>query len=152
MYLPDCYSMRFTTLSNYYLIDWWCNFDFYLFACWIDFRFCYSYIKWETGGLELASTIILVLQANRLTKCASHPNSRVSAQQILIRPCLTSSLFLSRVGQKVDLGPLQRFRWSSLWHYWKADYPLNNVTKSSVLNYITVRKTSLPNELFYHFQ
>ena len=27
----------------------------------------------ETGGLELASTIILVLQANRLTKCASHP-------------------------------------------------------------------------------
>ena len=24
----------------------------------------------ETGGLELASTIILVLQANRLTKCA----------------------------------------------------------------------------------
>ena len=49
--LPDCYSMRFTTLSNYHLIDWW----------------------WETGGFELASTITLVLQANRLTKCASHP-------------------------------------------------------------------------------
>ena len=64
--------MRFTTLSNYYLIDWWCNFDFCLFACWIDFRFCYSYMTWETGGLELASTIILLLQANRLTKCASH--------------------------------------------------------------------------------
>ena len=28
---------------------------------------------WETGGVELASTITLVLQANRLTKCASHP-------------------------------------------------------------------------------
>ena len=28
---------------------------------------------WETSGLELASTIILVLQANRLTKCVSHP-------------------------------------------------------------------------------
>ena len=27
----------------------------------------------ETGGLELASTITLVFQANRLTKCASHP-------------------------------------------------------------------------------
>ena len=27
----------------------------------------------ETGGLELASTITLALQANRLTKCASHP-------------------------------------------------------------------------------
>ena len=26
----------------------------------------------ETGGFELASTITLVLQANRLTKCASH--------------------------------------------------------------------------------
>ena len=35
--------------------------------------FCYSYMASETGGLELASTIILVLQANRLTKCASHP-------------------------------------------------------------------------------
>ena len=69
--LPGCYSMRFITLSSYYLIDWWCNFDCYLFACWIDFRFCYSYRTWETGGLELASTIILVLQANQLTKCAS---------------------------------------------------------------------------------
>ena len=27
----------------------------------------------ETGGLELTSTITLVLQANRLPKCASHP-------------------------------------------------------------------------------
>ena len=27
----------------------------------------------ETGGLELALTITLVLKANRLTKCASHP-------------------------------------------------------------------------------
>ena len=66
----------FTTLSNYYLIDWWCNFDFYLFACWIDCEFCYSYMAWETSGLELASTIILVLQANRLTKCASHASVR----------------------------------------------------------------------------
>ena len=40
--------------------------------------------------------------------------SRVSLQQILIRLCLTSSLFLSSVGRKVDLGPLQRFRWCSL--------------------------------------
>ena len=30
-------------------------------------------MTWETGELELASTIIFVLQANRLTKCASHP-------------------------------------------------------------------------------
>ena len=65
-----CYSMRFTTLSNYYLIDWWCGIGFCLLACWIDFRFCYSYLTWQTGGLELASTIIVVLQANRLTKYA----------------------------------------------------------------------------------
>ena len=73
MYLSDCYSMRFTTLSNYYLINWWRNFYFCFFACWINFRFCYSYITWETGGLELASTIILLLQASHLTMCASHP-------------------------------------------------------------------------------
>ena len=62
--------MIFTTLSNYYFIDWWCDVDFRLIACWFDFRFCYSYLTWETGGIELTSTNILVLQANRLTKCA----------------------------------------------------------------------------------
>ena len=31
--------------------------------------FCYSNLTLETGGFELASTITLVLQANRLTKC-----------------------------------------------------------------------------------
>ena len=30
-------------------------------------------MTWATGGFELASTIILVLEATRLTKCASHP-------------------------------------------------------------------------------
>ena len=77
MYLPDCYLMRFTTLSNYRLIDWLCNVDFRLFTCWFDFKFCWSYFIWETGGLELASTINLVLQTNRLTKCASHPFRRL---------------------------------------------------------------------------
>ena len=70
-YLPDCYSMRLSTLSNYYLIDWSCDVGFRLFACWLALMFCYSYMTWETGGLELASAIILVLQANRLTKCAT---------------------------------------------------------------------------------
>ena len=35
--------------------------------------FCYSNLKRETGGLELLSTIILLLRATRLTKCASRP-------------------------------------------------------------------------------
>ena len=73
--LPDCYSMRFTTLSNYYLIYWWCDGDFRLFACWFYFRFNYSYLTWETDGLKHSLTIILVLQANRPTKCASHPTA-----------------------------------------------------------------------------
>ena len=39
--------------------------------------FCYSNLIWETriGEFELASGITLVLKANRLTKCASHPKS-----------------------------------------------------------------------------
>ena len=53
------------------LLDWWCNIDFRLFGCWL-IRFCCSFFTWEIGGPELASTIILVLQTNRITKCASH--------------------------------------------------------------------------------
>ena len=30
----------------------------------------------ETGGLEIASAITLVLQANQPTKCASHPKGK----------------------------------------------------------------------------
>ena len=48
--------------------------SFCLFTWWFDSSFfCYSNLRRETGGFELASTITLVLQANRLTKCASHP-------------------------------------------------------------------------------
>ena len=99
-----CYSMAFTTLSNYYLIDWWCNFDFCLFACWIDFRFCYSYMTWETGELELASIIILVLQANRLTKCASH-----SMLAELFSKCLKGSCFPTVGSLIYDLTFIQRY-------------------------------------------
>ena len=44
-----------------------------MFVCLFDeliLGFYYSDLKRETGGFELASTITLVLQANRLTKCA----------------------------------------------------------------------------------
>ena len=47
-----------------------------MFVCLLDeliLGFCYSDLTLETGGFELASIITLVLQANRLTKCASHP-------------------------------------------------------------------------------
>ena len=67
--------MRFTTLSNYYLIDWWCDIRL-VFVCLRDdlvLAVLLQQFQQEIGGLELASTITLVSQANRLTKCASHP-------------------------------------------------------------------------------
>ena len=45
-----------------------------MFVCLLDeliLGLCYSELALETGGFKLASTITLVLQANRLTKCAS---------------------------------------------------------------------------------
>ena len=45
------------------------------FVCLLDeliLRFCYKDTTLETGGFELAPTITLVLQANRVTKCDSH--------------------------------------------------------------------------------
>ena len=50
-------------------------FDDAMFDCLLDeliLGFSYSDLAWETGGFELPSTITLVLQANRLTKCANH--------------------------------------------------------------------------------
>ena len=44
-------SMRFTTLLNYHLFDWWGNVNFY-FRQWFDSRFCYSNLTPETGELS----------------------------------------------------------------------------------------------------
>ena len=48
MYLPDFCSMRFTTLSNYYLNDWWCDVSFCLFTWWFDPSFFVQ--QFETGN------------------------------------------------------------------------------------------------------
>ena len=48
-----------------------------MFVCLLDeliLGFCYSNLTLEMGGFELALTITLVLQVNRLFKCASHPS------------------------------------------------------------------------------
>ena len=76
----------------YHLIEllfdcWWYDIDFCLLAYWVDFRFCYSYLTWKTGGLELASTIVLVLQANRLTKWAIHPGIELYVEGIAYSVC-----------------------------------------------------------------
>ena len=47
-----------------------------LFVCLLDeliLGFCYSDLTLEIGGFELALAITIVLQANRLIKCTSHP-------------------------------------------------------------------------------
>ena len=49
-----------------------------VFVCLVDeliLGFCYSDLTRGTGGFKLASTITLVLQVNRLTKCAIHSNN-----------------------------------------------------------------------------
>ena len=54
--------------------DWLIN-DAML-VCLIDeliLGFVTAILTWETVGFELTLTITLALQANRLTKCASHP-------------------------------------------------------------------------------
>ena len=74
LHLTDCYSMRFDTLSNYHLIDWWCDACFCLLTWWfVSSFFCYSNLSSKTGGLELSSNITFVLQTIQLTKCVSHP-------------------------------------------------------------------------------
>ena len=47
-----------------------------IFICLLDDlieRFSYNNLTCETGGSEFASSVTLVLQASRLTKCASQP-------------------------------------------------------------------------------
>ena len=57
-----------------------------MFLCLLDeltLGFCYSDLTLETGAFELASSITLVLQANRLTKCGSHPKLYIIALYII---------------------------------------------------------------------
>ena len=84
-----------------WLIDWWCNVC--LFTWWIDSRFLLTAIlTLETGGFELASTITLALQANWLTKCASHPK------------CLKKSWNLRFAYRDIDV---QKRTFSNFWGF-----------------------------------
>ena len=58
-------------LAPYQINIWLIDDVALVFVCLrVDLIFCYSNLELETSGYELASTITLVLQANRLTKCA----------------------------------------------------------------------------------
>ena len=53
-----------------------CLIDDAMFVCLLDeliLGFYYNNLTLKTSGFELVSTITLVLQVNRLAKCASHP-------------------------------------------------------------------------------
>ena len=56
-----------------WVIMWHIKFLFVYVMIWF-WLFCYSNLRRETDGFELASAITLVLQDKRITKCASHPN------------------------------------------------------------------------------
>ena len=67
--------MRFATLFERLIDD-------ATFVCLLDeliLGICYNDLTLETREFELASTITFVLQANRLTKCASHTNSHITS-------------------------------------------------------------------------
>ena len=51
------------------MIDWWWQWHF----SFCNPRIWDSNLRRESGGFGLASTIPLIIQANHLTKCASHP-------------------------------------------------------------------------------
>ena len=70
--LNDIYHL----IELLFLIDCWCDVKF-LFNWRFNSRVLLSNLRWETGGLKLASTITFVLQANWLTKCASHPKNQI---------------------------------------------------------------------------
>ena len=66
LHLPDCYLMRFTTLSNYHLIICWYDVNFYLLTWRFDSRFSLQQFETENWWTQTRS-------AKQLTKCASHP-------------------------------------------------------------------------------
>ena len=51
----------------------WLMMECWFLFTWFNSRFCNSNLIKKSGRFELASTITLVLQANQLTKSASHP-------------------------------------------------------------------------------
>ena len=56
-----------------------------LFLCLLDeliLGFCYSNLTRETGGFKIEWTITLVLQANRLSMCVSHPKQDSSKSSL----------------------------------------------------------------------
>ena len=77
-----------------------------MFVCSLDesmLGFCYSDLTWDTGGFELASTITLVLQANRLTNVPSHP--KIFCLKYVWKFIFHTGSFNSHLQFEIDKGP-----------------------------------------------
>ena len=62
--------MRFTTLSNYHLIDWWCDAEFLFVYVWFGssfFFFCYSNLRRETGGFDFLTFFSIITPISGIT-------------------------------------------------------------------------------------
>ena len=71
-----------------------------MFVCLLDeliLGLSYSDLTLETGGFELASTIVLVLQAKRLTKCAGHAKLYIIALYIILYIIYMLHIYYSNV-------------------------------------------------------
>ena len=99
----------------------------------------------KTCGLELASTITLVLQANRLTKCASHPYGKTG---------LVTSPQLVRIYCLIDLKVLARWAQAIVNHlYWSIFTCGGNgkelIERFTSFQHHIVNKHKFPNNIYY---
>ena len=92
-----------------------------MFVCLLDeliLSFCCSDLTLEFGGFELTSTITLVLQANRLTKCASHPNRLTKcSSHIKYKTCKIIWLYMVSLPPPITTGERGRGEGDLIWNF-----------------------------------
>ena len=67
IYQTACYSVIFTILSNYYLIDWWCDISLCLFTWWFDSSFFVTEI-WDGKPVDSNSHRVSPLYYKRINQ------------------------------------------------------------------------------------
>ena len=81
-------------LPLYKITIWLIDDVILIYLCLLDdliLGFCYSYLAQDTGELEFVSTIALLSQVNRLTKCASQPRGLL--RQLKLSPIIWNLFF-----------------------------------------------------------
>ena len=62
---PLVFTMIFTALSNYHLIDWWCDVNFCLFNWWFNSRFLFLSI-WHGKTVDSSSHPLSLLHCKQI--------------------------------------------------------------------------------------